>query len=85
MILGTSKTGKSTIISRLSTANGEALNGDDDLTSGNDVLDLGLSYSCLDVGDESEEGMELSPPPYYYCSEWNTDFVVFFSINKKMH
>lgn len=54
---GTHKTGKSTLISRLASPTGAAPNAEEEVaTGGSEVLDLGLSYSFLDVGDEADEG-----------------------------
>lgn len=56
LCVGTSRTGKSTLISRVSSPTGEAVSTDDETTRGSDVLDLGLSYSCIDLGDDTDEG-----------------------------
>ncbi|ORY90127.1 dynein light intermediate chain-domain-containing protein [Leucosporidium creatinivorum] len=61
IVLGGHNSGKSTLISRLGSRTGEATSREVDgnaVASGNgksDVLDLGLSYSVLDVGDEADE------------------------------
>lgn len=52
---GNHESGKSTLVSRLSTATGEAPKNESDGPL--PTLDLGLSYSCVDVGEEdAEEG-----------------------------
>ena len=57
-IAGNSRSGKSTLVSRLASASGEAPKPD--AKSGDharsDVQDLGLSYSVIDVRDEGDGG-----------------------------
>ncbi|KAL8286183.1 hypothetical protein RQP46_004671 [Phenoliferia psychrophenolica] len=55
IILGSHKSGKSTLIHRLASPTGEAAGGDDEQPTSATHLDLGLSYSFLDVGDEADE------------------------------
>lgn len=59
--VGGHNSGKSTLISRLASRTGEAPSREADGSAGarnapGDVLDLGLSYTVLDVGDEADEG-----------------------------
>ncbi|KAK4055164.1 hypothetical protein OIV83_000444 [Microbotryomycetes sp. JL201] len=50
IVLGKSKSGKSTLVSRLSSKTGEPSN-----TSAQGTADLGLSYNVIDVHDEGDE------------------------------
>ncbi|BGP12267.1 hypothetical protein JCM10213_000038 [Rhodosporidiobolus nylandii] len=66
LILGAPNSGKSTLLARLRTSNGElpppsaAANGNGQQGSGGGKLDLGLGYEVLDVRDEGDEGDTLA-------------------------
>ena len=51
---GRAQSGKSTLVERISSGNGQAMaTGSEGAKS---IIDLGLSYSVIDVGDEADEG-----------------------------
>lgn len=54
--LGNHNSGKSTIALSLASRTAEFTNA----VETKEALDLGLSYSCFNVGEESEEGESLS-------------------------